>query len=466
MNNASLAGVVGKGTAWLAGTTVLLKGVGFISIFIILTHLSVYEYGFAELVITAVPLLSIFLLPGLGPTVIADMAAAKGRGDIAEMKGLLFSFTGLLVCLSVVAWALVFFGADILAVWYHNPSAVLLFKIVSFSFLISPWRTFAQVLQSVYLRFRQQSMQSISEEVWKLILLCVFLLGLHMGPTGLVYAIVLSPFLSLLTIAVPLARMDVRFWSTPRKRFSLFHFLFDHGKWAVFSNYLGTFGKNIRPWIIKLFLGTEAVAIYAVAQGLIGHVVSLMPLDTVLKPLLPQYVDTPRKFYQLISKAIKYELLGYFVVSVASAIGVPILVAWFFPHYATAIPLFEITLFMLVSSAFDAVFTGAFFALQAQRSMFWASLYKLVLIIILLPPFMHYFGLWGIAYANILSNSLYVWERYLKLKKLMPGFKLSFRSFVTIDELDRVIMQRIVQFVARAPGLGFLLQHSANTPAK
>lgn len=451
MEGTTITGVVGRGAAWLASTTLLTKVVGGFSILLILNHLTMYEYGFAELVITAVPLLSIFLLPGLNSTVIADMGLEKGRGDLPRMKGLLFSFLRLQILFSVLVFSMVFFGGHALAVWYGKKDAALLFEIISFSFLVSPIRATAQTLQSVYFRFRQQSIQTMAEEVWKLLLLLVFFYVLDMNATGLILASVLSQVLALISIALPLSRIDPLLWKVRAVHYSTFYFLWHHGKWGIFSSYLGTVGKNIRPWIVKFFLGTEAVAIFAVVQGLIGHTVSLVPLDSVVKPMFPQYVHTKERFYRFITKAVKYELLGYIVVSVAAAAFSPFLISWFFPQYVSAVPLFQVMLIMLISSAFDTIFTGVFYALQAQRNLFWASVYKLFLALLIMPPLLHFFGLFGIAYANIIVNYLYVWERYITLKRLMPDFTLEWKSFFTIDDTDRAIVTQI-----RAYSLGKL----------
>lgn len=463
---ATMAGVVGRGTAWVAATTLILKGVGFLSIFIILNRLTVFEYGVAELVLTAVPLLSFFTLPGLGATVIADMSRERGAQNTSRMKGLLMSYLRLQYVFAVLAWAIVFFGAQALAVWFSKGSTVFYFQIISFLFLLSPIRGVVQTTQAVFLEFRQQSLYTFLEELWKIGFIIIFFFFLDLRIEGLLLAIVLSQVLALISISLPLYRIDSSFWRSKGEKLPMFYFLYYHGKWGVFSNYVGTFGKNIRPWIITYFLGPSAVGIYAVAQGLIGHTVSLVPLDTVLKPFLPRYVHMKERFYALITKAVRYQLLGYGFVSVAAAIGVPLLVDWFFPQYTASVPLFQITLFMLISSAFDAIFTGVFLALQAQRSYFFASLYKLVLTIAIMPPLIYTFGLFGIAYANIIVNSLFVWERYLRLKKLMPGFSLTVSDFFTIDELDRAILERIRVFVASTPVLGLLLKNAADTPAK
>jgi|CXWL01.1.fsa_nt_gi O-antigen/teichoic acid export membrane protein len=449
MEETSVASIVGRGTAWLAISTVLIKIVGFFSIFVILNHLTMYEYGFAELVITTVPLFSLFLLPGLNVTVIADMGIERGRGNLPRMKGLLLSFFRLQLLFAVVIFAIVFIGGDMLAVWYGKEDAALLFKIISFSFLVSPMRTTAHVLQSVYFRFNQQSMQTMLEEIWKLLLLMFFFYVFNMTAAGLILAIVLSQLFALFSIVGSMSRIDPLLWKMRAVHYSTFHFLWHHGKWGIFSSYLGTVGKNIRPWIIKFFLGTEAVAIFAVVQGLIGHTVSLVPLDSIVKPMFPQYIHMKGRFYRIIAKSVKYELLGYIVVSVVAAISSPFFIAWFFPQYVPAVPLFQVMLIMLISTAFDAIFTGVFYALQAQRNLFFASVYKLFLTILIMPPLLYFFGLFGIIYASIVVNYLYVWERYLTLKRLMPGFELTWQSFVIIDEYDRLIIRQFLRFIVR-----------------
>ncbi len=452
----SIKKIIGGGTAWLATTTIFLKVVSFFFLVMVLNRLTVFEYGVAELVLTTVPLLSFLQLSGLSPTVIADMSRERASGNYSRMKGLLLSYLKIQLVLAFLAWAIVFFGANALAVWFGKGSTVQFFQIVSFLFLLSPLRTIFQTLQTVFLEFRLWSLYTFLEEISKLIFVAVFFFVFDFRIYGLLLGVVLSQALALILISYSVVTLTRSLWKADQEHFSLFHFLRNHGKWAVFSNYLGTFGKNIRPWLIAAFLGPQAVGIYAVAQGLIGHVVSLMPLDVVVRPLLPQYLHTKERFYALVTKAVKYELAGYFVLSVASAIGVPLLIDWFFPQYVLAIGLFHIMLFMLISSAFDSIFTGVFLALQAQRSLFFASAYKLVLVIIFFPICMYYFGILGIGYATIALNSLYVWERYRKLKKLMPGFTLRLHDLVTADEFDRVILRQFVGFFMRMPIIGNL----------
>lgn len=445
----SLADTVGKGTISLAISTWFLKGVGIVTILVVLNYLSVYEYGLAELVLSIVPLLSLFLLPGLNTTVIADMGIARSRGDLASAKGIFLNYFYVQFTLAAIVFSFVFLGAHAIAVFYGKEDISLLFRILSFAFLASPLRNALQVLQSVYFKFGQQSVYGFLEEAWKLVLVLFFFWVLGLGTEGLIMAAVFSQFLALISMSPTLFKIDRVFWATSSQRYPFFHLLKFHGKWGVFSSYLGTVGRNIRPWIIKIFLGTEAVGLFAVVQGLVGHTVSLIPLDRVMAPIIPRYIDAKERLYRVIAKAIKYQLLGYLLVSIALALLSPYGIAWFFPQYVPAVPLFQIMLIMLVSTAFDVIFSSVFYALQAQRNLFWASLYKLTLAVLLMPPFLYVFGLYGIAYANILVNFLYVWERYITLKRLMPGFSLDVKGLIRFDEDDLIVVEKIKELLSR-----------------
>lgn len=437
-----ITGVISRGTSWIAATTLVMKGLTFVYIFVVLNYLTVFEYGVAELILTAVPLLSLFTLPGLSATVVADMGRARGEANLSRMKGLLVSFLQLQFLFALFAFVLVFVGGHFLALWYGKGSTTLFFQIIAFSFLLSPLRSSMQTVQNVFLNFRQQSVYSFLEESWKVLLVLLFFYLLHWRVAGLLSAVVLCQLFAIASIAHPLYKISPEFWRVRREHYPVFYFLYHHGKWGVFSNYLGVFGKNIRPWIINFFLGTQAVALFAVVQGLIGHTVSLMPLDEVMAPLYPQFVHERDRLYRLIAKAAKYELLGYCLLGLTAGVTSPWLVAWFFPQYLPAVPLFQLWLVILIPNAFDAILAPVFVAIRAQRSLFFASIYKLVLLVVIMPPCLIFFGLYGIAYASVAIQALYMYERYRKLTKLMPDFKLRWRDFVHLDEEDWLIINR------------------------
>jgi O-antigen/teichoic acid export membrane protein len=441
----TLKATIAEGTAWMSGGALFLKLVGFLSIFLILRTLTVYEYGVVELAFSIVGFLNIFLLPGVHEIVIADMGIEKSRdGGTSNVKRIFLSFFYLQFMLAVVAWAIVFFGAQVIAMMYQNDVGYYL-KIISFSFLAVPIGLMFNIAFSVYFKFVAKSIYVFAEEGMKLVFLFIFLVFLGRTIDGVLYASVLAQFSALL-IMLPAFLSVYRQFSASSVDISFVHVfqtLSLHRKWGLFSSYLDTFGKNIRLWIIKLFLGTEAVGIFAAAQGLLGHAISLIPLNKIIAPIIPQYVDQKERFYKIINKGAKYQFLSYMAIGAGTFFAFPFVIHVLFPRYIPSIDLFKIMLISLVPASFAALFTSVFYALQAQKNLFYATIYKTVLILVVTPICIYFFGAVGIAYAYVAVIVFYTFERYRVLRHKLPDFRFRIRDFLTLDGDDLVILTSI-----------------------
>ncbi len=101
----TLTRTIGEGVGWLSFSTLLLKGMGLVTMFVILNNLTVYQYGVIELVQSILPIMSIFLLPGLSTLIITDMGIEKDRGDLPRLKGIFLAYAKICISLGVLAWA-------------------------------------------------------------------------------------------------------------------------------------------------------------------------------------------------------------------------------------------------------------------------------------------------------------------------------------------------------------------------
>jgi len=194
-------------------------------------------------------------------------------------------------------------------------------------------------------------------------------------------------------------------------------------------------------------LSTEAVGLFSIATSLISHTVSLLPLSTIIAPVIPQYVHQRERFYRIINKAIKYQIIGFTVVGIVAFFVFPPIIISLFPNYAASVPLFKVMLLVLIPLSFAVIFTPTFFALKKQKSLFFATILQTTLILIFAPLFISVFGIMGIVYEFILTTALFVVERYILLRKLLPDLHLSLKNFITIDAEDYVILNKIVRFV-------------------
>jgi len=442
--SANIISTIGKGTIVTSVGTMMIKIVGIGSTFLTLHQLTVYEYGLTELAISVIPLLSIFLLPGLANVVIAEMGIAKGEGNMAKAKALFNDFFRHQAVLAVFGWAIIFFGAIISGLYNENIAD--LFRIASFSFLLGPLRTNFQAALRVDLRFTDLSFYGIVEELVKVSVLAYCFLVLDLGMISVLYAYVLNEVITL-TLFFPVFLRVYRGWGEPDTTVhSPFRLLFaQHGKWMLMTSYLNNFSNNIRLWIIKVILGTEAVGLFSLAMSLYAHTVALFPLGTILSPIFPQYINQREKLYRLVAKGIKYQFLVFSAIAIVAAIVFPTLLGWLFPKFSDAMSLYVMMLIVLLPHSFGTIFSPLFGALRAQKSLFYSTLVKTVSILVLLPACLFLWKIPGIAVEFFLTMAFLTFERYRALRRILTDFILKPRDFFVADKEDSVIMGQLLK---------------------
>lgn len=433
----NLLGRVSRGAMWVTVMNVFTKVTAVIVTIIVLHKLSLYEYGFVELVLTVFSTWSIFSLSGFLNVVLADVSSEIGRGDMPKAKGIFLSFVRAQTLLCLVGFLLLFFGSSLIASWY-NPFIASFIRIVSLIFLISPVRAFIYLMFSVSLSFRKLSLIGFFEELGKLGFVLFFFYSTTLLAEGLVYSIVLSQYVSALLLFPAAASEYGLFRKVSASKFNFLSLVFAHGKWSLFSDYLGKLSQNLRFWIIKFFLGTEAVAVVALAQGVIGNLASFAPIPTLIAPLVARYISDARRLTQLVVSSIKYQLITLFFISAAAVVALPYLFAWFFPHYLPALSLVFLMLPVFLPVAAASVLTSVFSAHKAQRSFFFSIVFKTVLIGIFLPLSIKIFGISGVALEYFMTSAVSALERFSTMsRKFLREFNL--RSIFTFDEIDRQI---------------------------
>ena len=115
-------------------------------------------------------------------------------------------------------------------------------------------------------------------------------------------------------------------------------------------------------WAIKLFINTEAVAIFSVAQTLLNTVAGFFPVKT-LSTLIPMEVKNEEKLRKIYTYGVKYLLVFSVLIGLVSSVCVPILINLFFNKYAVSLPYFSVlllTLPLLAITAISSTFLTAF----------------------------------------------------------------------------------------------------------
>jgi len=439
----SMINTIGRGTAWTTAGTLGVKLAGLLATFITLHTLTVYEYGLTELAVSIIPLLSIFVLPGISAVVQAEMSLAKASGDGGRERALFEEYFWVQLLLSLIPWAGVFFGASLISSLY-NEGIANMFRIVSFAFLLSPFRAATMLLFRTNLRFKVLAAYGVSEELFKfcVLLLCYFVFDLR--AVSVIIAYILSVLLTLVLFSFQGLKEYRGLLLHPRMsgHHPFIRLMREHGKWGMATNYLNNFSNNIRLWIIKAFLGADAVGLFSLASSLFSHAASLIQINGVIAPILPRYVRDGGRLARLVSKSMKYQLAGFLVSAVGTSIAFPILIMNFFPQFAPALPLFFIIIFTMVPSSISSILTVTFTALQAQRELFFATLIKTLSIVLVAPPLIMAFGVYGIAIEFFVTAVIFTLERYRVMGRLIPGFQITPNAFMHMDEDDRLILSK------------------------
>ena len=440
----SIVNTVGRGVAWNTVSTIIGKFVIFLNVFLMLTYLSVYYYGLAQLVLSVVAAVGIFLLPGLSGVILADLVVERARGEFGKMKSLFLQFFWLNIGLALIGWAVLFFGADTAAHWASNDAIGYLLKISSFSLLISPLRTVSTLLPGVELRYFDQSFYLIAEEIVKLICLCIFFFVMNLGITGLLYAIVVSQFVTVL-LYLPRSLSAYRVFGTAHAedQHAFWRILHSHRRWGIVNSYIGTLASTLQIWIVRLLLGTEAVGLFSFAEGILGQVTAFLPLGNVLAPLLPRYADKPAEFARYVRSSIKAQLLFCIPLIIATFAGLPVLVL-ILPKYMPAVPIIVFMIWSIIPSAVVSVYTPAFTALKGQYAYFWSTVWKTVFTTIFTWLAIVFWGIPGIGIGMVLLTAANMVERSWRLKHILPEFTFSLRDIFTFDAYERTLIQKVL----------------------
>tara|TARA_B100001989_G_C24541195_1_gene467658 strand:+ start:1019 stop:2371 length:1353 start_codon:yes stop_codon:yes gene_type:complete len=444
----TVAKKVGEGTVWMSVSAILIKVISIAYAIVVLSYLTVFEYGLVELAISIPPMMGLLSLAGLDPVIIADLGTYKRDDDKKSAGKLLSSYILLRFVLSVIASI----GLLIVSLYFMDSFSEPvrnMVSILSLSFLMSPFRSLVNLSCNVLHKFWQLSLFSFLEEALKLALVAFFLIKVDLGPVGIIVAYVLSEaIVTILFLPVALGLLK-EFRGFYRWSSQPLFALKTHAIWSILQASLHSFSQNLRPWIIQFFLGVPAVGIYGLAFGMFQHVSTLFPLWKVVTPIIPSYSNDRLRLAKLINSTIKYQALILVFNSVAAFIFIPVLINNFFPDYESAYPLFVLMTLALLPGSFSRVFVSAFHALRLQKNLFTSGIFFLGMIVVVLPLTISLFGLYGIAVEFFITLTIYAFGRYRVLKNSVEGYQFSFRDMLTVTETDRLIIDKVWHAVGR-----------------
>jgi len=379
---------------------VVSKGIGLANSFLIISALSVYEYGVFQLFLSAYAVLTDFISWG-GFASGTEMLRFIGQKKEAQAKRLFFETNALRLVSAGALWALFFFGAPALAFRYQ-PNFILLIQIMSFMFLSEVLLAIVKSLINMRLNFRALASRSATGKLFQSAILVGFLLFASLGLREVFLALVISHVLATI-IFIPAAIKAWQPWRgiiAARGASILWRIARAHGKWESMRNFASQFVFRIQPWLIKLFISTEAVGIYSVATALAEVVMQVIPRNT-LSTLITRIFHEVERARKVFIYGVKYFMLLSVLAAVGAALVMPIVVSFFFPQYSASLPFFYLLLLLVPIKTFLWLTDIFLIVYRQQKFTFFRMLSRnaagAVLLLISLPTI----GLWGVPLTEV-----------------------------------------------------------------
>ena len=422
-----------------AGSTIMRLLDMAVAVFL-LRWLSLFEYGTYRLSLASYELFASLFLAGLENVVVSDVAGELSR-DARKAKSFFSFYVYCMVFVGVVLWALFFLGGDAITGWFIQGNNSHYLKIVSFLFLLAPFETAYKLKFQIFLDFEWGAFFRIFGSIARLAIVILYFFVSSFGVKEALWSVILSGGIPLLIAAIGYRRESLFIF--PRrseiKNIAVSLFL-GHGKWALIGDFVNNANQSIRPFIIKAFVGTEAVALISVAQNLISYAKSLFPIRDILSPVLPRALHDPKRLYMQINRATKYATVGYIFLGLASGLGAPLLIYTLFPKYMSSLPIFYILLLGFPFQGFRLVAPPVFYALKEQRVLTRVTVGRTLLLIPLNALFTYFFGIWGAATEMLLLGLLTTPAYVHALHAVLPEWTFQWRDIYSFDDYDRRVL--------------------------
>ncbi len=439
--------IVFTGTGALAASNALARAVSFIGVVVVTHVLSLYEYGIVTLVLAiSGPVLAVVNL-GLDELVIAEVARFRSESALGNAKRLQLSYFsmqwGILICVLIGGFLL----HTVLLKRYGPALQEEALALIAY-IIVQVLRTSSVTFLNAHKQFVTIAWLGTLEPVMRVALIGVFATTHKLIPSTTLYAYALGSLLTVVATIPQCIRIMYQYRTVTSPRgFLLWKILKGHGKWQGILVILSSILSNIKYYIIKLLLSTEAVSIFSVAQSMFSAIASLVPLKTVVSPLLAERVLQLPRLRLFVAKASKYTFLVYSLVTVAVMVAAPFFITLFFPKYQASILIFEIMALRFPFNTFSLMQAPILIALRDQKFLSRVSITNGMSLIIFAPLLINLLGLPGAAIEGIITILIVVIQREYRLRKAYGVPTWNFRALWTFDAHDREVLRAVLSFL-------------------
>ena len=430
-----------KGEAFFGFWNIINKGITAINILLVITYLDVYKYGVYLLIMSFYTLVADIFLAPLQETIFNDISRYVANKRESSAKKLYLENFTIRMTLAFLSCIFVFWGAKIVAGYYGYDIAGS-FRILSVLFIIDAFYTSMRMFLQLKKRFDIISFRPVLHKIFRFIFLISFI---YFFELGIKEALISHIFASLIVVIIflPTFLKEYRPWRKIKTESGsiLLKIIRTHGKWPVFSTILSSLTSNIRPWLIKIFVNTEAVAIFSVAQSFFEAIKTFIPNST-LSTLIPFEINDKKRAGDILVRGTKYlAILGLVFASLGLLIASPI-ASFAFPQYKSSIPLFQLFLLVLPFASFRMMAVTFLVALRRQKFLFFTSSIEIPIAFLSSVVLLYLFGVWGMVLQRIFITLVMGGLTYTYLLK-QEYSDYHWENLFTFDNEDKIFIKKI-----------------------
>ncbi|MFY9462912.1 MAG: oligosaccharide flippase family protein [Candidatus Sungiibacteriota bacterium] len=412
------------------------KSAGALDSFFILRSLTLYQFGVYQLLISFYGILSDFFHDVFGEVASNDIARFIGEGKEDRAKRLFFEYAFFRLVMAGIPCAALFFAVPLFSSRYGSEIAGWI-GILSFLFLADAAVALMTLLLKLRLQFKILAPRATVQKLLQFLTLSFFYFFSHLG----IREIFLSQIAGAVGVTLLLLPATVSSFAPWRRvkayqSFLGIRIIQSYGKWEIPRSVLNDFTGKIRPWLIKLFLSTEAVGIFGIANMFISALKDFVPTRTP-GALIPRRVRDPAALARFYRFGTKYYVWFALIICGGAAVGTPLAVWFLFPKFVSSLPLFYTMLIIVPIFAFVKPMTFFLVAFRRQKFLFGQTIVQNALWCVLFVVLVPMVGILGLGVAEVLTTAINSALRYRYLKKEGIIGSFAFRSLAVIEEDDR-----------------------------
>ncbi|MEK9186571.1 MAG: hypothetical protein AAB885_03230, partial [Patescibacteria group bacterium] len=311
-----------KGEALKRFFDIIATSVGLVNSFFIIRALSVYQFGLYQLILSFIAIASNFnIVEMLNEVVGVDIRRLISTSQLSMAKRLFWESALLKVGLGLLLAAAIFLGSSIISDSYSQDIGIFI-KISSLLLIIRALESSATAFFKSVISFVYWSFPAIREVVkFLLIILAINFYYFDLPELVVIYVITEAVAVFVLVSFSFLWRYRKVFGSVTMTREWIFPGLIkNYGGWLVIRYSVSRITKGVMPWLVKVFINTEAVAFYALAVNLIAFIEGTLPLNG-LTPILSLKMEKRSELAYIFKQAMKYAFWLGLVLAVVSVIA-------------------------------------------------------------------------------------------------------------------------------------------------